>query len=59
MNQRAKTILCAFLAGGEEADAVDLTDISLFPLEVAEAGHFVPEWGEPIARTALAHFRLG
>ncbi len=29
------------------------------PLEVAEAGHFVPEWGEPIARAALAHFRLG
>jgi haloalkane dehalogenase len=29
------------------------------PLEVAEAGHFVPEWGEPIARAALAHLRLG
>ena len=28
------------------------------PLEVAEAGHFVPEWGAPIARAALAHFRL-
>jgi pimeloyl-ACP methyl ester carboxylesterase len=28
------------------------------PLEVAEAGHFVPEWGEPIARAALAHFGL-
>jgi haloalkane dehalogenase len=27
-------------------------------LEVAEAGHFVQEWGAPIARTALAHFRL-
>ena len=28
------------------------------PLELAEAGHFVPEWGEPIARAALAHFAL-
>jgi len=28
------------------------------PLEVAEAGHFVPEWGAPIARAALAHFQL-
>jgi pimeloyl-ACP methyl ester carboxylesterase len=27
-------------------------------LEVAEAGHFVPEWGAPIARAALAHFGL-
>ncbi len=26
------------------------------PLEVAEAGHFVQEWGEPIARAALAAF---
>jgi haloalkane dehalogenase len=26
------------------------------PLEVAEAGHFVQEWGEPVARAALAHF---
>lgn len=26
------------------------------PLEVAEAGHFVQEWGEPIARAAIAHF---
>jgi pimeloyl-ACP methyl ester carboxylesterase len=26
------------------------------PLEVAEGGHFVQEWGEPIARAALAHF---
>ena len=31
--------LCAFVAGGEEVDAVDLTDISLFPLDVAEAAH--------------------
>ena len=29
------------------------------PLEVAEAGHFVPEWGTPIAHAALAHFGLG
>jgi pimeloyl-ACP methyl ester carboxylesterase len=28
------------------------------PMEVAEAGHFVPEWGEPIARAALEHFGL-
>jgi pimeloyl-ACP methyl ester carboxylesterase len=28
------------------------------PLEVADAGHFVPEWGAPIASAALAHFRL-
>jgi pimeloyl-ACP methyl ester carboxylesterase len=29
------------------------------PLAVAEAGHFVQEWGAPIARAALAHFKLG
>ncbi len=29
------------------------------PLELAEAGHFVQEWGGPVARAALAHFRLG
>lgn len=29
------------------------------PLEMAEAGHFVQEWGAPIARAALVHFRLG
>lgn len=29
------------------------------PLEVAEGGHFVQEWGAPIARAALAHFKLG
>jgi pimeloyl-ACP methyl ester carboxylesterase len=23
------------------------------PFEIAEGGHFVPEWGEPIARAAL------
>ncbi len=28
------------------------------PLEVAEGGHFVPEWGAPIAQAALAHFAL-
>jgi pimeloyl-ACP methyl ester carboxylesterase len=28
------------------------------PLEVAEAGHFVQEWGAPIARAALKAFRL-
>ncbi len=28
------------------------------PLEVLEAGHFVPEWGAPIASAALAHFEL-
>ena len=27
-------------------------------LEVAEAGHFVQEWGEPIARAAVARFGL-
>jgi pimeloyl-ACP methyl ester carboxylesterase len=29
------------------------------PLEVAEGGHFVQEWGGPIAAAALKHFRLG
>jgi len=29
------------------------------PLEVPQGGHFVPEWGAPIASTALAHFGLG
>ena len=28
------------------------------PLEVPEAGHFVQEWGAPIAQAALRHFRL-
>ena len=28
------------------------------PMEVAEAGHFVQEWGGPIATAALAHFGL-
>ncbi len=27
-------------------------------LEVADAGHFVPEWGAPIASRALSHFGL-
>jgi haloalkane dehalogenase len=29
------------------------------PMEIAEAGHFVQEWGGPIAAAALAHFKLG
>jgi haloalkane dehalogenase len=29
------------------------------PMEVADGGHFVQEQGEPIARAALAHFKLG
>jgi haloalkane dehalogenase len=28
------------------------------PMEVAEAGHFVQEWGAPVAAAALAHFGL-
>ena len=28
------------------------------PLEVPQAGHFVQEWGAPIARAALLHFKL-
>lgn len=28
------------------------------PMEVAEGGHFVQEWGAPIARAALPHFKL-
>ena len=28
------------------------------PMEVAEAGHFVQEWGAPIAKAALAQFKL-
>ena len=28
------------------------------PMEVAEAGHFVQEWGAPVARAALYHFGL-
>jgi pimeloyl-ACP methyl ester carboxylesterase len=28
------------------------------PLKIAEAGHFVQEWGRPIAEAALAHFGL-
>ncbi len=28
------------------------------PLEIPEAGHFVQEWGEPVARQALATFGL-
>jgi len=29
------------------------------PMEIPEAGHFVQEYGEPIARRALAHFGIG
>ncbi|HWK82238.1 MAG TPA: haloalkane dehalogenase [Caldimonas sp.] len=29
------------------------------PLEVAEGGHFVQEWGGPVAAAALEHFGLG
>ncbi len=29
------------------------------PLEVPEGGHFLQEWGAPIAQAALRHFRLG
>jgi haloalkane dehalogenase len=28
------------------------------PMLVQDAGHFVQEWGEPVARSALAHFGL-
>lgn len=28
------------------------------PMQVPEGGHFVQEWGAPIARAALAHFKL-
>jgi hypothetical protein len=28
------------------------------PMELADAGHFVQEWGEPIASAALNHFGL-
>lgn len=27
------------------------------PLEIADAGHFVQEWGDQVARAALAHFK--
>ncbi|MFA5122837.1 haloalkane dehalogenase [Zavarzinia sp.] len=29
------------------------------PLEIADGGHFVQEWGEPIAKAALASFAAG
>jgi haloalkane dehalogenase len=29
------------------------------PMLISEAGHFVQEYGEPVARAALAHFGLG
>jgi hypothetical protein len=28
------------------------------PLEIPDAGHFVPEWGAPLARAALLRFSL-
>lgn len=28
------------------------------PMEIADGGHFVQEWGEPIARAAVDHFGL-
>lgn len=28
------------------------------PMEVADGGHFVQEWGAPVAAAALAHFKL-
>jgi hypothetical protein len=28
------------------------------PMQMAEGGHFVQEWGTPIAEAALAHFKL-
>jgi haloalkane dehalogenase len=28
------------------------------PLKIAKAGHFVQEYGEPVARGALAHFGM-
>ena len=28
------------------------------PMEVADGGHFLQEWGVPVARAALAHFKL-
>ena len=28
------------------------------PMEIAEGGHFVQEWGAPIAEAALKHFKL-
>ena len=29
------------------------------PMELEEAGHFVQEWGAPVAAAALERFRLG
>ncbi|MEL7028440.1 MAG: haloalkane dehalogenase [Pseudomonadota bacterium] len=29
------------------------------PVEIADAGHFVQEWGGPVAKAALEHFKLG
>jgi hypothetical protein len=27
------------------------------PLEIEDAGHFVQEWGDQVAKAALAHFK--
>ena len=59
---------------GESCMAIAMTDPVLGPpamqalrsvirgcppaMEVAEGGHFVQEWGGPIAQAALAHFKL-
>jgi hypothetical protein len=29
------------------------------PMEIADGGHFLQEWGEPIARAALSAWGLG
>jgi haloalkane dehalogenase len=43
--------------GGETMHALQATIRGCPPpLEVAQGGHFVPEWGEAIAQAALAHF---
>ena len=45
--------------GGEPMDTLQQTIRGCPPpLHVAAAGHFVPEWGAPIAQAALAHFGL-
>ena len=45
--------------GGEPMQALQRTIRGcLPPMELPEAGHFVPEWGEPIARAAIERFGL-
>ncbi len=56
----------SFMAGGEQDPVLRPTMQALQslirgcppPLSVAAAGHFVPEWGAPIAQAALASFGL-